>query len=89
MKHCHLIRRISAAALALLMLASLPACKEQPTTPAESDNDTTQQITDTTEASTPSDETDAPAGGCGSVLTLAVLPCLAVGFVLTAKKREE
>ena len=60
MKHCHLIRRISAAALALLMLASLPACKEQPTTPAESDNDTTQQITDTTEASTPSDETDAP-----------------------------
>ena len=60
MKYSHLVRRISAAALALLMLASLPACKEQPTTPAESDNDTTQQVTDTPEATTPSDETDAP-----------------------------
>ena len=60
MKPIRLIHRISAAALALLMLASLPACKEQPTTPAESDNDTTQQVTDTPEATTPSDETNAP-----------------------------
>ena len=60
MKPIRLIHRISAAALALLMLASLPACKEQPTTPAESDNDTTQQVTDTPEATTPSDETEAP-----------------------------
>ena len=33
--------------------------------------------------------TAAPAGGCGSMLALAVLPWLAVGFVLTAKKRED
>ena len=60
MKYSHLVRRISAAALALLMLASLPACQDPATPPAESDNDTTQQVTDTPEATTPSDETDAP-----------------------------
>ena len=48
MKHSHLIRRISAAALALLMLASLPACQDPATPPAESENDTTKPVTDTT-----------------------------------------
>ena len=33
--------------------------------------------------------TAAPAGGCGSVMTLAILPCLAAGFVLTSKKKED
>ena len=33
--------------------------------------------------------TAAPAGGCGSVMALAILPCLAAGFVLTAKKKED
>ena len=34
-------------------------------------------------------ETEAPAGGCGSVLALAILPCLLSGAVLTLKKRED
>ena len=60
MKHSHLIRRISAAALALLMLASLPACQDPATPPAESENDTTKPVTDTTADTTASDETEAP-----------------------------
>ena len=60
MKHSHLIRRISAAALALLMLASLPACQDPATPPAESENDTTKPVTDTTADTTASDETVAP-----------------------------
>ena len=60
MKHSHLIRRISATALALLMLASLPACQDPATPPAESENDTTKPVTDTTADTTASDETEAP-----------------------------
>ena len=33
--------------------------------------------------------TAAPAGGCGSVMALAILPCLAAGFVLISKKKED
>ena len=33
-------------------------------------------------------ETEAPTGGCGSVLALAILPCLLCGVILTLKKRE-
>ena len=33
-------------------------------------------------------EAEAPTGGCGSVLALAILPCLLCGVILTLKKRE-
>ena len=60
-------------------------------TPAETSTEVPTETPDETPNETPTTapETDAPAGGCGSVLALAVLPCLAVGFVLTAKKRED
>ena len=60
-------------------------------TPAETVTEAPTETPDETPNETPTTapETDAPAGGCGSVLALAVLPCLAVGFVLTAKKRED
>ena len=34
-------------------------------------------------------ETETPAGGCGSVLALAILPCLMGGTILTLKKRKD
>ena len=63
MKPIRLIHRISAAALALLMLASLPACKDPTANPSESEseNTTAQQVTDTPETTAPSDGTESVA----------------------------
>ena len=62
MKHSHLIRRLSAAALALLMLASLPACVSNPNDPGESGtNAPAESTTNTpTDSNTPNDETEPP-----------------------------
>ncbi len=62
MKHSHLIRRLSAAVLALLMLASLPACVSNPNDPGESGtNAPAESTTNTpTDSKTPNDETEPP-----------------------------
>ena len=44
---------------------------------------------DSTGASTTSSTgTEAPEEGCGSILGLAMIPCLAMGMILTSKKKE-
>ena len=60
MKHSHLIRRLSAAALALLMLASLPACVSNPNDPGESGTNAPAESTSNTptDSNTPNDETE-------------------------------
>ena len=62
MKHSHLIRRLSAAALALLMLASLPACVSNPNDPGESGTNAPAESTTNTpsDSNTQSDETEPP-----------------------------
>ena len=58
------------------------------------DEITTEAIENTTEAPAEStaeapSETEAPKGGCGATVTLAILPCLAATVFVAWKKRED